>query len=131
MFDKNSLRSKARMLLALSATVIASAPMLVHADSPYAPVSIQVKFSDLNTSTTEGAHRLYSRIEAAAYAACSESKSDTQELMFAPGPCVRDAVGRAVHGAKIPNLAQVFVEKNGVDAAQHFGIAADVRTAKN
>jgi|SRR5271165_2027737 len=131
MFDNNSLRSKARVLLMLGATAITAAPLCVHADAPFAPVSIQVKFSDLNPNTPEGARHLYSRIEAAAYAACSESKSDTPELMFAPGPCVRDAVGRAVHGAKIANLAQVFIEKNGVDAAQHFGIAADVRTAKN
>jgi len=131
MSDRNSLRSKARMLLVLGATAIASAPLSVQADSPFAPVSIQVKFSDLNPNTPEGARRLYSRIEAAAYVACNESKSDTPELMFAPGPCVRDAVGRAVQAAKFPNLAQVFVEKNGVDAAQHFGIAAEVRTARN
>jgi UrcA family protein len=93
-------------------------------------VSIQVKFSDLNPNTTEGAHRLYARIETAAYYACGESKSDTPEMMFAPGPCVKDAIGHAVRGAKIPNLAQVFIEKNGVDAAQQFGIG-DVRTAKN
>ena len=52
-------------------------------------------------------------------------------MMFAPGPCVLDAIGRAVQGAKIPNLAQVFIEKNGIDAAQQFGIMGDVRTAKN
>jgi UrcA family protein len=119
------------MLLALSAMVIASATICVHADSPFTPVAVQVKFSDLNPNTTEGAQRLYSRIEAAAYAACGESKTDAPALMFAPGPCVRDAVGRAVHAAKLPNLAKVFIEKNGVDAAQQFGIMGDVRTAKN
>ncbi len=131
MFDKISLRSSARVFLTLSAAVIVSAPICANADSPFAPVSVQVKFSDLNVKTTEGAHRLYARIETAAYAACGESKSDTPEMMFAPGPCVKDAVGRAVHGAKIANLAQVFIEKNGVDAAQQFGIQGDVRTAKN
>jgi UrcA family protein len=131
MFDKKLLGSKARMLIVLGATVIASAPICVHADSPFAPVSVHVKFSDLNPNTAEGARRLYLRIEAAAYAACGESPSDTPELMSAPGPCVRDAVGRAVHGAKIPNLAQVFIERNGVDAAQQFGIMGEVRTAKN
>jgi UrcA family protein len=131
MFDKISLRSSARVFLTLSAAVLASAPICVHADSPFAPVSIQVKFSDLNPKTTEGAHRLYARIETAAYAACGESKSDTPEMMFAPGPCVKDAIGRAVHSAKIANLAQVFIEKNGADAAQQFGIQGDVRTAKN
>jgi UrcA family protein len=131
MFDRKSLNPSARMLLALSATVVASAPICVHADSPYAPVSIQVKISDLNPNTPEGAHHLYSRIETAAYSACGESKSDTPEMMFTPGPCVRDAIGRAVHATKIPNLAKVFIEKNGVDAAERFGIMGDVRTAKN
>jgi UrcA family protein len=131
MFDKKSLGFRARMLLTLSATVMASAPLCVHADSPFAPVTTQVKFSDLNPNTPAGAHRLYARIEAAAYAACGESKLDTPEMMSAPGPCVKDAIGHAVHSAKIPNLAQVFVQKNGVDAALQFGIQDDVRTAKN
>jgi UrcA family protein len=131
MFDRKSMRSNARMLLALGATVIASASICAHADSPFSPVAVQVKFSDLNPNTTEGAQRLYSRIEAAAYAACGESKSDTPALMFAAGPCVRDAVGRAVHAAKLPNLAKVFIEKNGADAAQQFGIMGNARTAKN
>jgi|SRR5271166_6286775 len=131
MFTKKSPRPSARMLLVLSATVIASAPICVHADSPFSPVSVQVKFSDLNPNTTEGAHRLYTRIEAAAYNACGESTSDTPEMMLAPGPCVRDAIGRAVHAAKFPYLAQVFIEKNGAYAAHEFGISGEVRTAKN
>jgi UrcA family protein len=131
MFDKDSSRWSARVLLTLSATLIASAPICVHADSPFAPVSIQVKIADLNPNTTEGAHRIYARIERAAFAACGESNSDTPEMMFAAGPCVKDAVGRTVHAAKMPNLAQVFIEKNGVDAAKQFGIQGDVRTAKN
>ncbi len=130
MLIRRALKSNARLLLALTATVMASAPICSHADSPFAPVSVHVKFSDLNPNTTEGAHHLYSRIEAAAYAACGESQSDMPEMMSAPGPCVRDAVGRAVHGAKIPNLAQVFIEKNGKDEAQKFGISSDVITAK-
>jgi UrcA family protein len=131
MFDKTSLRSNARMMLVLSAAVVASTSICVHADSPFAPVSVHVKFSDLNPNTTEGAHRLYSRIEAAAYAACGESNMDTGEMMLASGPCVRDTIGRAVHAAKMPHLAQVFIEKNGVDAAQQFGIMGEARTAKN
>jgi UrcA family protein len=131
MFNKESLRPKARMLLVLSATVIASAPICLHADSPFSPVTVQVKFPDLNPNTTAGAHRLYARIEAAAYDACGESKLDTPEMMHASGPCVRDAIGRAVHAAKFPYLAQVFIEKNGVDTAQEFGITGEVRSAKN
>jgi UrcA family protein len=131
MYDKKSLRCNPRMFLTLCATVIASASTCVYADSPFAPVAVQVKYSDLNANTAEGAQRLYSRIETAAYAACGESRSDAPALMFAPGPCVRDAVGRAVHAAKLPKLAKVFIEKNGMDAAQQFGIMGDVRSAKN
>jgi UrcA family protein len=131
MFAKKSKRLNSTMLLALSATLIASAPLCVHADSPYAPVTFSVKVADLDANTYRGAHRLYSRIETAAYSACGESKLDMPEMMNAPGPCVRDAIGRAVHAAKLAALAQVFIEKNGVDVAQQFGITEDVRTAKN
>jgi len=130
MFDKKSLRANARVLLVLGATVMSSAPLCVHADSPFEPVTVKVKFADLDTSTPKGAQQLYTRIENAAYNACGESKFDTPEIMNAPGPCVRDTIGRAVHASNLASLAQLFIQKNGVDAAQQFGITSDVRTAK-
>ena len=117
MFGKKALKSNARMLLALAVTVMASAPICTHADDS-APAS-------------EGAHRIYSRIEAAADAACGTSNSDIDVIMRGPSPCVRGAIARAVNATKSSNLAQVYVEKNGADVAQEFGVTQDVRTVRN
>jgi hypothetical protein len=55
---------------------------------------------------------------------------DMEAMMNAPGPCVHDAISRAIRNAKNPNLAQVYIEQNGKDEAQKFGISSDVMTAK-
>lgn len=121
-----SLKSNARLLLALTATVMASAPICSHADESAA--SYKVKYS--NPTTVEGARHLYVQIQRAANYACGTSSIDTESIMNAPGPCVHEAISRAIHDAKNPNLAQVYIEKNGKDEAQKFGISSDVMTAK-
>ena len=130
MFGKKALKSNARMLLALAVTVMASAPICTHADDS-APAAVRVKYSNFDLSTSEGAHRIYSRIEAAANAACGTSNSDIDVIMRGPSPCVRGAIARAVNATKSSNLAQVYVEKNGADVAQEFGVTQDVRTVRN
>jgi len=126
MLITRALKSNARLLLALTATVIASAPICSHADDS-AP-SYKVKYS--NPTTAEGARHLYKQIEAAANYACGTSSSDTEAMMNAPGPCVHEAISRAIHDAKNPTLAQVYIEKYGKEEAQKFGISSDVMTAK-
>jgi len=126
MLITRALKSNARLLLALTATVMASAPICSHADES-AP-SYKVKYS--NPTTAEGARHLYARIEAAAYYACGTSSTDYESISGTPGPCVHEAISRAIHNAKNPNLAQVYIEKNGKDEAHKFGISSDVLTAK-
>jgi hypothetical protein len=70
------------------------------------------------------------QIERAAYYACGTSSSDTEVVMGRPGPCVHEAFSRAIHDAKNPNLAQVYIEKNGLDEAQKFGINSGVLMAQ-
>jgi hypothetical protein len=55
---------------------------------------------------------------------------DTEVIAGTPGPCVHLAISRAIHDVKNPNLAQVYIEKNGRNEAQKFGISTDVMTAK-
>jgi UrcA family protein len=121
-----ALKSNSRLLLALTATVMASAPVCSHADES-AP-SRTLKYS--NPTTAEGARHLYAQIERAAYSACGTSSMDTEEIAGAPGPCVHLAISRAIHDVKNPNLAQVYIEKYGQNEAQKFGISTDVMTAK-
>ena len=120
------LKSNARLLLALTATVMASTPLCAHADESAA--SRTVKYS--NPTTVQGARHLYVRIERAANYACGTSSTDTEVIMGTPGPCVHLAISRAIRDAKNPNLAQVYIEKNGQNEAQKFGISADVMTAR-
>lgn len=127
MLTTRALKSNARVLLALTATVMAAAPICSHADES-AP-SYNVKYS--SPTTAEGARHLYAQIERAANYACGTSSMDTEVMMHAPGPCVHDAISRAIHDAKNAKLAQVYIEKNGMDEAQKFGISGDVLSAKN
>jgi UrcA family protein len=126
MLIARALKSNARLLLALTATVMASAPICSHADES-AP-SRTLKYS--NPTTAEGARHLYAQIERAAYYACGTSSMDTEVIAGTPGPCVHLAVSRAIHDVKNPNLAQVYIEKYGQNEAQKFGISTDVMTAK-
>ena len=127
MLDKRAMKSNARLLLALTATVMAAAPIFSHADES-ASASIKVQYS--NPTTVDGARRVYARIESAANYACGTSSTDYQVIAGTPGPCVRLAVGSAIHDAKNANLARVYIEKNGFDEAQKCGITSDVRSAK-
>jgi UrcA family protein len=125
--DNRALKSNARLLLALTATVMATAPICSHADE-LASASIKVQYS--NPTTAEGAHHLYARIENAANHACGTSSTDYEAIAGTPGPCVQLAIGRAIHDANNANLAQVYIDKNGLAEAQKLGITSDLRTAK-
>ena len=126
MLNARSLKPNARLLLALTATVMASAPICSHADES-AP-SRTVKYS--NPTTVEGVRHLYAQIERAANYACGTSSMDMEAMMGTPGACVHLAISRAIHDAKNPNLAQVYIAKNGRNEAQKFGISSDVMIAK-
>ena len=75
--------------------------------------------------------RVYALIERNANYACGASNNDIDAMMNTPNRCVQGAIGCAIHQIKNANLAQVFVENNGEDEAQNFGITSDVMTANN
>jgi UrcA family protein len=122
--------SSTRAFLALAVIIAASAPLCSRADES-TPRSVRVNYSNLNVNSTEGARKLYSRIYRAANYACGTSDTDMDVMVRGPGPCVKDAVARAVLKLNRPQLTQVYVEINGVDVASTFGIRSDTRTASN
>jgi UrcA family protein len=77
------------------------------ADEPD-PVSITVKYADLNVASPSGALVLYERIRAAAQAACSYYwfKTDADEAR-----CVHDTIANAVAKVNQPALSAVFNAK--------------------
>ena len=86
---------------------------------------------DASCSASRGARHLYSRIERVANYACGTSNTDTDVIMRGPGPCVRAAIGHAVHNINSAMLTKLYVERNGVDLARQFGIEGDTLTARD
>lgn len=107
---------------------IAAAPVVSRADES---VQMRVNYSDLKLSSPEGARHLYSRIERVANYACGTSNTDTDVIMRGPGPCVRAAIGHAVHDINGAMLTKLYVKINGVDRARQFGIEGDTLTARD
>ena len=69
------------------------------------PVSVTVKFADLNISSPSGALVLYNRIRAAARSACSYYWFETDA---GEARCVHDAIAGAVTKINRPELSGVF-----------------------
>jgi UrcA family protein len=130
MFANKIMKPNTRLLLAVAATVMAAAPICSRADDS-APAAVRIKYTASDLSTVEGAKRVYWHIEQAANSACGTSNSDTDVIMRGPSPCVRDAIAHTVNAIKSPVLARVYVEKNGAETAQKFGVVQDARTASN
>lgn len=118
---------KASATFALLIAVAAAAPDVSRAGEP----EMRIRYSDLNINSPEGARHLYSRIERVANYACGTSNTDTDVIMRGPGPCVRAAIGHAVHNINSAMLTKLYVERNGVDLARQFGIEGDTLTARD
>ena len=128
--SNNFVESGTRAFLALAVIIAVSAPVRSQADE-LSPASRQVSYSNEDLNSTAGARKLYSHIYRAANYACGTSDTDMDVMVRGPGPCVKDAVARAVLTVNSPKLTQVYVEKNGVEVASTFGIRSDTRTASN
>jgi UrcA family protein len=129
MFNRK-INVSARLLLTLGAALIVCAPIGSQA-ADQTGKSMQLKVSDLDLSTAEGAHRLYRRIEQASYSVCGSQKQDTDVIVRGAGPCVRETIAHTVRELGIATLAQAYIQENGERAAQEFNISDKVRTAKN
>jgi UrcA family protein len=72
------------------------------------PVSITVKYADLNIASSSGALVLYERIQTAAQAACSYYwfKTDADDAR-----CVKSAITNAVTQVNQPTLSAVYNAK--------------------
>ena len=77
------------------------------------PVSLTVKFADLNISTPSGAHVLYTRIVGAAQVVCSYYWFDTDA---AKARCLHDAIANAVTNINQPALSNVYNSNNKTPA---------------
>jgi UrcA family protein len=93
----NTLTSSAALrglvAIAIFGAFTCSASPVSAADASSKPMSVNVKFADLNISSQAGARVLYARIQAAAKGACSYYwfKTDADEFR-----CVHEAIANSV-----------------------------------
>lgn len=92
--------------------VLASSFSAVSAADP-SPVSVTVKYGDLNIARPSGARVLYQRIEEAAQAACSYYWFETDA---AEARCVNGAITNAVTKVHQPALSAIYDAKFKIPA---------------
>jgi UrcA family protein len=125
---KDLVNVKPGATFALVIALAAFAPVVSRAGEP---VQMRLSYSDLNLNSPEVARQLYLRIEQAANSVCGTSNTDVDVIMRGPGPCVRAAIGHAVHDIHSSMLTKLYVERNGVDRARQFGIEGDTLTVRD
>jgi UrcA family protein len=124
------LKSNVAASLAIGIAVTAFLPICSQADEPAR--TEKVNFQKVNLQSDEGARKVYVLIVQGANSACETSSTDTDVIMRGrPGPCVQEAVARAVRQIDSQKLVQVYVANNGIDRAREYGLADAVRTASN
>jgi UrcA family protein len=70
--------------------------------------SINVRYGDLDLSTTNGADKLYVRIKVAATRVCPEVDNRNLAAFAAMRTCRSGAIARAVHEVNSPRLAATY-----------------------
>jgi|HubBroStandDraft_6_1064221.scaffolds.fasta_scaffold1364069_2 UrcA family protein len=105
----NTLTASTGLSLIATAILGAATFSAVAADTSSKPISVIVRFSDLDISSQAGARVLYERIRAAAENGCSYYwfKSDADEVR-----CVHDAIASAVTKVDRFTLFAVYNVKN-------------------
>jgi UrcA family protein len=93
---------------------IATAAMPAGADALDAPLSITIKYSDLDVTHEAGVKALYGRIQNAAHTVC-EPQSNARDLqtMIARNKCISNAVSNAMETVGLPALTSLYQEKTG------------------
>ena len=124
-------KSNVAASLAIGVAVTAFFPICSQADDTAR--TEKLSFPRTKLQSDEGARRVYKLIVQAANSACETSSTDTDVIMRngSPGPCVQEAVARAVRQIDSQKLAQVYVADNGIDRAREYGISDATRTASN
>jgi UrcA family protein len=98
--------AKRTAVLAFTAAAILGATANAHATEPYAPPQMEIRYSDLNLQTSEGAKRMYTRLRMAARTVC-ENVSTTRDI-GAPSSrerCYQESLSRAVDALGAESVA--------------------------
>jgi UrcA family protein len=98
----------------LSALSTGFATICAAADTTDVP-RVVVKFGDLSLSSPQGAHKLYSRLAAAAHEVCKSFAVDDRDLgaRTRANACLQRAIADAVTKVGQPELFAIYNAKNG------------------
>ena len=117
-------------LLALGTATVVLTPICTRAGD-FSAQSQRVSLANLNLNSVEGARKAYTRIQAAAWSVCGESRADIEVMMRGPSECVKDAIARAVNSVQRVELSKLYIKKNGVQMAALYGVTTPIVTAGN
>jgi len=96
------------LFFATAVSFVAS-PAPAHAEPARQPVSVEVDYSDLNTSTPAGATVLLSRMKRAAHKACGGSPGFAHLAhQMHRRACERDALARAAASVDEPMVSELI-----------------------
>jgi UrcA family protein len=113
-----------RITTTILTTVLAATAQLAYAGDQIddSRRHVEVRFADLNLSTTEGAAALYQRLHSAAESVCNEDGTKDLNSVFRVKACVSAAISAAVTQIDRPVLTAYYRAKLG-------GTTAAVRQA--
>jgi UrcA family protein len=85
----------------------------VHAADPSGPMSITVRYGDLNLANPYGIERLYRRIVGAAQQVCRNLDGISLEEKAEFSICTKESIARAVAAVDQPALTSLYTVKTG------------------
>jgi UrcA family protein len=103
-------RSSATALCGVIASSFAALPA---ASDSFAPLTVRVKFGDLDVSRPQDAAVLYDRIRGAAEKVCSPYEAGGFAAKMHLDACINEAISKAVTTVDVPALSRVHSARMG------------------
>ncbi len=115
----------------LGAAVIACTLLAGNVSAEGRPVTVALKVSTrgLDLETTAGAHELYTRLQNAAWIACTRANRVGLEPTRNPEACSEKALGEAIQSANMRQLTQIYLETHTLREASALGIGIPLHVA--
>jgi UrcA family protein len=104
-----------RFMATILATTLAATAQLASAGAPDdLPRHVEVRFSDLNPGTPEGAVALYQRLQSAAQRVCAEDGTRDLGSVARSRACVSSALAAAITQVDRPLLTAYYQSLGGI-----------------
>ena len=94
-------------------------------------VAIHVSAQGLDLSRPADARTFYTRLENAAWVACTRGNRVNLVPSDNPGACTAKALAGAIRSASVPTLTRIYLANHTVQEAMTFGIRVPAQIAAN